>query len=117
MNNEIPELFDVMENLRNDAHGVWKRIKALNGDKFTLRFCCNSERVQRILIEQEGRALMMEHMGQAREMPHECVAIVARCQEDSHLQSVVKAFSRCKFDICFQCGGHGLLAWRVKEVS
>lgn len=115
--NEIPELYDVIENLRNDAHDVWKRIKALNGDQFALRFCCNSERVQRILIEQEGRAVMMEHMEQAKQMPHECMAIINRCRDDKHLQSVAKAFSRCKFDICFQCGGFSLLGWRVKEVS
>ena len=117
MNNEIPELFDVMENLRGNAHDVWKRIKALNGDQFSLRFCCNSERVQRILLEQEGRAVLMEHMEQAREMPHECTGIINRCEEDTHLQSVVKAFSRCKFDIIFTCGGFDLLGWRVKEVS
>jgi len=114
---EIPELFDVMENLRNDAHGLWKRIKALNGDQFTLRFCCNSQRVQRILIEQEGRAVMMEHMEQSEKMPHECKAIIERCRDDKHLKRVVKAFSMSKLDIIFQCGGFDLLGWRVKEVS
>ncbi len=114
---EIAELFDVMENLRNDAHGVWKRIKALDGDQFVLRFCCNSERVQRIRIEQEGRAVMMTHMKQAEKMPHECQAIIKRCEEDSHLQSVVRAFSMSKLDIIFECGGFDLLGWRVKEVS
>lgn len=114
---EIPELFDVVENLQNNAHKVWRRIKALNGDQFTLRFCCNSQRVQRILIEQNGRAVMMAQMKQAGEMPHECKAIIKRCGEDSHLQSVIKAFSLCKFDIIFSCGGFDLLGWRVKEVS
>lgn len=114
---EIPELFDVVDNLRNDVHEVWRRIKALNGDQFALRFCCNSERVQRILIEQEGRAVMMTHMEQAEKMPHECVAIIARCKEDSHLKRVVRAFSRSKLDIIFECGGFDLLGWRVKEVS
>jgi len=114
---EIPELFDVIEKLKNDAHGVWKRIRALNGDQFTLRCCCNSQRVQRLLIEQDGRAVMMSKMEQAEKMPHECTAIIERCEDDAHLRSVVRAFSMSKLDIIFECGGFDLLGWRVKEVS
>ena len=117
MNNEIPELFDVMENLRNDAHGVWKRIRALEGDRFTLRFCCNSERVQRIRMDYAPRGLLKSKKEQAKNMPHEAAAIIELCQVEGKLRSVVRAFSRGKFDLIFVCENFTVRSWELKEVS
>lgn len=115
--NEIPELFDVIENLKDDAHNIWRRIRALEGDRFTLRFCCNSQRVQRVRMDYAPRGLLKPKKEQAKDMPHEAAAIIELCQVEGKLKRIVKAFSMGKFDLIFICENFTVRSWELEEVS
>jgi len=117
MNNEVPELYDIIENLQNDAHDLWKRIKALDGDRFTLRFCCNSQRVQRSRIEYTPRAVLAPKGEQAKGMPHEAADIIDACQNNHRLIRAIGAVSSSKLDILFICERFALVNWGFEEVS
>lgn len=121
MSKEIAELFDVVERLRG-AEDVWERIRALNGDNFVLRFCCNSQCVRQILIAHDDwpqRGFMtMEHTRQVEKgMPHEASAIIECCRTDPKLKATVGSLAHCKFDLMFFCGGFGVKGWQIKQVS
>ena len=115
--NEIPELFDVIQTLRDDAHGLWRRIRAMEGDRFTLRFCCNSERVQRARMDYAPRGLLKPTGEQAENMPREAAAIIEACQVEGKLRKIVSAFSRGKFDLIFVCENFTVRSWELQEVS
>ena len=117
MNNEIPELYDVVENLQNNAYRLWERIRALEGDKFTLKFCCNSQKVQRALIEYTPRAVLTPKGEQARGMPHEAADIISACQNNAKLRKAIGAVSSSKLDIYFICEHYALRNWGFEEVS
>lgn len=117
MDREVPELFDIIENLENDAYNLWGRIRALDGDKFIIKFCCNSQRVQRSLIEYTPRGVLPPKGEQAKGMPHEAADIISACQYNGKLKKAISAVTGSKLDIFFICERFALVNWGFKEVS
>jgi hypothetical protein len=114
-----PELVGVLDAIEDRA--VWRRVVGLNGARMEIRFCCNSETVRRVLVQQIGRPrrkmTTMKSMHQSESgMPRELIEIRDRC-EDADLWGRVSAFNRGKFDIVFECGGFGLEDVLVGDVS
>lgn len=117
MMSEIPaELCAVMEEIERDK-SLWRRVAGLNGARFVVRFCCNSQAVRRVLVQQEGRGVLRGNPAKPGEMPSELQLIKDKCMNDLELRGRASAFTRGKFDIIFMCQGFGLWDALVKEVS
>ena len=117
MDREIPELFDIIEHLQNNAYDLWERIRAIEGDRFVLRFCCNSQRVQRARMEYTPRGNFPPRGEQAQGMPHEAADIISACRDNAKLKKAIEPVSSSKLDIYFVCEHYSLRNWGYEEVS
>lgn len=106
-----PELMDVIECIKHNDNGLWEKVAALDGARFEIKFCCNSQRLQRVLLAQESwRIRTMKSMTRpvVGQMPGELAGIVDFCEDDAAFSNRVSVWSKGKFDIIFICAGGGL---------
>lgn len=112
------ELDDIMMVLERGID-VWRKIEALDGSGFYVRCCCNSEKCQRIRVEQiSGRgAVTMEEMAGSgpNQMPVEVRKILDACKTNPTLQAQVAAYNRARFDLVFECKGRALIDWTIGD--
>lgn len=111
------ELDDVVETL-NRSRDVWAKVAALDGSEFYVKCCFNSERCQRIKVEQTGGGgFLMESMdGPAPgEMPVEVEKILDVCKTNPTLKRQAIAYNRSRFDLVFKCAGRALVKWTIKD--
>lgn len=115
------ELDDIVATLERGDWGVWKKIEALEGSRFRVRCCCNSEKCQRIKIEQEsgrgGGFVETEMEGPApNQMPSEVKQILDACRTNPVLRKQVSAYNRSRFDLVFKCAGRAFsFDWTIGD--
>lgn len=113
------ELDDIVMTLERDRD-VWKKIVALAGSRFRVRCCCNSEKCQRIRVEQEsggggGFAEQELHGSAPNQMPNEVKQILQVCRTNPALIAQVEAYNRSRFDLVFRCAGRAYVDWSIGD--
>lgn len=114
----VAELTDIITVLERDR-SVWQKVAALDRAGLKVICCCNSERCQRVRVEQtSGRgAVLIEEMATPSpdKKPAEIVGILDACRTNPTLKTQVAAFNRSRFDVTFTCRGGILIDWTIGD--
>jgi len=111
----VPELADIVRRIEENDGGIWEKVLSLDGARFEVKLACNSQRLQRIFLNQlswrprvvRGDGVRL-HGTTRKQMPNELKEIVDICSNDDKFIDRVAVWSTGKFDIVFTCAGGGL---------